>query len=92
MREIRQMAELYGWICYHTHDSRRSAPGFPDLCIVRPEPADGPVYVWECKTATGKLTMDQSLWLSALHAKRIEARVVRPADFDDLLRLLNCGG
>lgn len=92
MREIRQMAALYGWLCYHTHDSRLSPPGFPDLFMARPAPAEeGPVYAWECKTATGTLTKEQGLWLTALHGKRIDARVVRPAHFDDLLRLLSRG-
>ena len=32
---VLQIANMYGWLAYHTHDSRRSAPGFPDLVLVR---------------------------------------------------------
>ena len=28
-----ELAELCGWKVYHTYDSRRSAPGFPDLVL-----------------------------------------------------------
>jgi hypothetical protein len=34
-----------GWLTYHTHDSRRSAAGFPDLVFLR----DGVMIVAECK-------------------------------------------
>ena len=31
-----QLARLNGWMVYHTHDSRRSEPGWPDLALCRP--------------------------------------------------------
>jgi hypothetical protein len=33
---VTQMAQLQGWMVYHTRDSRRSQTGFPDLVLVRP--------------------------------------------------------
>lgn len=33
--QVVQLARLCGWLIYHTFDSRRSAAGFPDLCMVR---------------------------------------------------------
>lgn len=37
-RTVVDCAELYGWRGYHTHDSRRSAAGFPDVTLVRVDP------------------------------------------------------
>ena len=31
-----QLARALGWDYYHTHDSRRSPGGFPDLVLVHP--------------------------------------------------------
>jgi VRR-NUC domain-containing protein len=86
--QLLQVARLAGWIAYHTFESRKSPEGFPDLILVRPEPGRGPVYAWELKTARGKVTMPQQLWLGALDGKRVDARLVRPSDFEDLVRLL----
>jgi VRR-NUC domain-containing protein len=86
--QLLQVARLAGWIAYHTFDSRKSPEGFPDVILVRPEPGRGPVYAWECKTARGKVTMPQQMWLTALDGKTISARVVRPSDLEDLVRLL----
>lgn len=52
-------ARLLGWRVYHTYDSRRSEPGFPDLCMAR----NGFVIFAELKTAAGKLRPGQRDWL-----------------------------
>jgi hypothetical protein len=60
--QVVQLASLTGWRCYHTFDSRRSAPGFPDLLLVRPPRC---LFV-ELKTTTGRLRPAQAAWLEAL--------------------------
>ena len=74
---IRQLAKQYGWQCYHTHDSRRSESGYPDITLT-----DGTsVLVYELKTNTGKLTQEQLHWLSLLaHTGKVECGIWRPRD------------
>jgi len=55
------LARSVGWRAYHTRDSRRSEPGFPDLIMVR----NHCMIVAECKTDTGQCTDDQANWLEA---------------------------
>ena len=75
---VMDYARLCGWCMYHTHDSRRSASGFPDLCLVR----NHRCIMAELKTGVGKLSVDQALWLAALGAvEGIEAWCWRPKDF-----------
>jgi hypothetical protein len=76
-----------GWRTYHTHDSRRSAAGFPDLIAVRA----GRILAIECKSATGKLTAAQREWMLELDAvPGVEAFVLRPerGDGERLTELL----
>lgn len=68
-----------GWLCYHTYDSRRSQPGFPDLVCVR----GWRVLFIELKTENGTVSPAQQEWISALDATdRVEAYVFRPSDWD----------
>lgn len=67
-------ARLLGWRVYHTHDSRRSAAGFPDLCMVR----DNRLIFAELKSARGRVSDDQEEWLLALIETGAEACVWYP--------------
>jgi hypothetical protein len=69
-------------LVYHTFDSRRSEPGFPDLVIVG---GNGVVYR-ELKKQDGRLTRDQQHWLAALEAAGENAGVWRPSDWPDNVR------
>lgn len=83
--QVLQLARLSGWLTYHTHDSRRSAVGFPDLVLVRP-----PAIVFaELKTEAGKLRPEQAAWLEALGGCRtVRARLWRPSDWSEIEEML----
>ena len=81
MALVVQLAQLRGWRCFHTHDSRRSAAGFPDLVLVR---ADR-LLVAELKTAHARTTIAQDRWLAALgDVPCVEVHVWRPSDFEEV--------
>lgn len=65
---IIEYATFFRWLVYHTHDSRRSEPGFPDLVLVkRPR-----LLLWEVKGVTkkgpGQPEAEQYEWLEELRA------------------------
>jgi len=71
-------ARLCGWLVYHTFNSSKSDPGFPDLVLVR----DGRIVYAELKTEKGRLTKHQRDWLKALDDAGQEVYVWRPSDWD----------
>jgi len=86
LAELIKLLELTGWRVYHTYDSRRSAPGFPDLMAVK-----GPrLLALEVKTESGRLTPEQRVWLAELSAvPGVSAYVVRPGpDLAELVSIL----
>lgn len=75
---ITDMATMLGWRWYHVHDSRRSAPGFPDLVMVHTGQAR---TIWrELKTTKGRVSPAQRAWLADLEAAGEDAAVWRPSD------------
>ena len=81
---ILEAAGWHKWLVYHTHDSRRSAAGYPDLTLAR-----GTRLVFaELKSAKGKVTHAQQAWLDALAATGAEVYVWRPPDLAEALRIL----
>lgn len=80
MQAVIDSARLHGWLVYHTHDARRSEPGFPDLVLLR-----GPqILVFELKTERGKLSDAQKRWLSAFEAAAVPTYVLRPSAWDEI--------
>ena len=83
--QIIDLAHLQGWRIYHTRDSRRSEPGFPDLVLVR-----GRCCIFaEVKTESGKVTSEQREWLDALSGVHEHSTIIwRPGDWPDIERTL----
>lgn len=77
--QVLQLCKWLGLLAYHTHDSRRSQPGYPDLTIVGP---CGVVFA-ELKTETGRVSPAQQQWLDALAAAGLDAYVWRPSHLHD---------
>lgn len=53
---IIEMARAMGFLVYHTHRSRFSEPGFPDLVLMSQEPMRPRLIFIECKAEGGRLT------------------------------------
>lgn len=82
---IATSARMLGWLCYHTHDSRRSEAGFPDVCLVR---GDRLIFA-ELKTLRGKVTDAQQRWLDAFAGvPGVVVHVWRPDQLDEILGIL----
>lgn len=77
--QIIELAKRMGFIVYHTHDSRRSAPGFPDLVLVHPKQRR---VIWrELKSETGAPTPEQKVWISTLLLVGEDVDIWRPRDW-----------
>lgn len=87
----RRITDLCDWLkltWHHETDSRRSKPGFPDLVIV----GNAVVFV-ELKTQSGRLGLEQALWINTLRQAGAEVHVWRPEHWPEIetrLRLLAC--
>lgn len=83
---LRQLAEVYGYMFYHTHRSQFSPSGFPDIVMVRLEPKPRLIFI-ELKTDDLKHSqpsIDQWVWLYILQhiGKPVECFLWRPSDRD----------
>lgn len=85
MQVVIEWARWRGWLVYHTHDSRHSTAGYPDLTLVR----RGRLIFAELKTDRARrLRADQAVWLETLADAPVEVYVWRPADWDQVRELL----
>ena len=83
--QVRALAQRLGYLVYHTHDSRGSDDGFPDLVLVNPTR----IICAELKTCTGKLTARQAVWLDLLrHTGKVEVYCWRPGDWPAIVACL----
>jgi hypothetical protein len=78
---IIRVARMLGWWAYHTHDSRRSAEGFPDLVLVGPQPDGTARLIFaEVKGLQTRVTPAQKAWLEALGQTSAEVYLWREGD------------
>lgn len=72
---VLELAGTLGWLGYHTHDSRRSAAGFPDLTLVRAPR----IVLAELKVGKNDRSLQQVVWGDAL--EHVEAAIAQPFEF-----------
>lgn len=78
-QQVIDLAKLHGYtLIYHTHDSRRSQPGFPDLVLVNEQ--RGRALFRELKTETGRVSPAQFAWVSGMLMAKLDVGVWRPSD------------
>jgi hypothetical protein len=71
-------ARRLGYLAYHVYDARRSAPGFPDLVLVKPPR----LIVAELKTEKGRLSAHQEVWLHRfLQIDGVEVYLWKPSQW-----------
>lgn len=73
---VRTLARGLSWLCYHTHRSDRSEPGFPDLVLIK----SGRMLVRELKREGGRTTAAQDAWLTAYAACGVDTGIWTPTD------------
>lgn len=69
--QIIRVVRTLGYLVYHTHDSRRSEKGFPDICIVG---FDKLIFI-EFKAGKNTATKEQQQWLDELNNAGVDARL-----------------
>lgn len=84
-----ELARVNGFRDYHTHNSRHSAAGFPDLVLVR---GDRLIFA-ELKTERGRVSEAQRAWLDdltavALACSGVEVYIWRPSHWPHIARAL----
>lgn len=87
-QQIIDLARFYRWDHrYHTHDSRRSAGGFPDLVMVHVR--NKRVIFAEIKAIKGELSLEQRGWLWDLATAGAEVYVFNPANWNLVVDVLS---
>lgn len=82
---IMRVAKKHNWLSYHTHNSRRSAAGWPDRVFCKPPK----LLIVELKIEGEKVKAAQLVWLTALRACGIDARTWWPSQWAEILETLS---
>lgn len=88
MAQIVELAKLRNWLVFHDLDSRRNAPGFPDLILARVTREDAECIAAEIKVGKNEPTAAQREWLDALAFAGIRTFLWRPLDWPEIERTL----
>lgn len=80
---IEKLLKPNKWRWYHTHNSRRSVAGYPDLTCVRER-----VVFIELKTEEGVESADQLNWIDDLKRAGAEVYVFRPSQWWEIAEIL----
>ncbi len=80
-RTVMECAGHLGWEVWHDQDSRKNAPGLPDLVCIHPD--HGVVWL-ELKTMKGRIRPHQKYWIDLLTRAGQRAYIVRPNQMDAL--------
>lgn len=87
---ITEAMTLAGWRWMHVRRSDLAVvqgyQGFPDIYAVHP--GRHLALALELKTEHGQLTGEQGAWIAALNDTGGNAIVIRPADYDRILRVI----
>jgi hypothetical protein len=79
------LARANSWAVYHTHDSRRSEAGFPDLVMLR----HGALLVAELKVGTNRPTPEQCSWIAEFAlVPQAQVYVWKPEDWPQITEAL----
>ncbi len=82
---VNQLLDQLAWLHYHTHDSRRSQAGYPDVTALKA----GRIWIGELKSEHGRVTPEQERWLDAWEETGVATvGVYRPRDWDRLVASL----
>lgn len=86
LQQLRDMAHAFGWLTYHTHDSRRSEHGFPDLALLHTKTFR--LIFAELKVGKNKPSRAQVIWLDGINAAGVDAYLWTPEDWPEIERIL----
>ncbi|OGO06598.1 MAG: hypothetical protein A2Y92_04020, partial [Chloroflexi bacterium RBG_13_57_8] len=88
-QSIIDAAAKLGYGHYHTHDSRRSDYGWPDLVLIHE--GKRRVLFIEVKSSGGRVTPAQVVRLDALARCGQEVYIVRPEEYEEIIEVLMLG-
>lgn len=86
LAQVREIAKRCGFATYHTHLSKKSEPGFPDVVLLKP-----PLLLFaELKRQGERPTAAQHAWLTALgQVQQVAAHLWYPADLPQIIAVLS---